>query len=94
MYVKKNTPVAKLLCFSVGHCSFSEAIIKQIHTLIIMDRLEDCGFYHRIPVRIMCAYHTLPALVMVPNLMEEYIKGFEVSKLHPTEKSSTVPPEV
>ena len=37
---------------------FSETIIKQIHTLVLMDRPEDRGIYRRIPVRIMGAYHT------------------------------------
>ena len=36
--------------------SFSESIIKQIHTLVLMDRPEDRGVYRRIPVRIMGAY--------------------------------------
>lgn len=31
---------------------FSERVIKQIHTLVLMDRPEDRGIYRRIPVRI------------------------------------------
>lgn len=64
---------------------FSENIIKQIHTLVLMDRPEDRGIYRRIPVRIMGAYHTPPDPVMVPELMEKLIKEFEASKLHPIE---------
>lgn len=39
---------------------FSGSIIKQIHTLVLMDRPEDRGVYRRIPVKIMGAYHTPP----------------------------------
>ena len=49
---------------------FSESIIKQIHTLVLMDRPEDRGVYRRIPVRIMGAYHTPPEPVVVPEQME------------------------
>ncbi len=68
--------------------SFSEAIIKQIHTLVLMDRPEDRGIYRRIPVRIMGAYHTPPDPIMVPELMEKLVKEFETSKLHPIERAA------
>ena len=67
---------------------FSETIIKQIHTLVLMDRPEDRGIYRRIPVRIMGAYHTPPDPIMVPELMETFVKEFEVSKLHPIEHAA------
>ena len=67
---------------------FSEAIIKQIHTLVLMDRPEDRGIYRRIPVRIMGAYHTPPDPIIVPELMEKLVKEFEISKLHPIEKAA------
>jgi len=37
---------------------FTEYIIKQIHTLVLMDRPEDRGVYRRIPVRIMGAFQS------------------------------------
>ncbi len=67
---------------------FSEAIIKQIHTLVLMDRPEDRGIYRRIPVRIMGAYHTPPDPITVPELMGKLVKEFEVSKPHPIEKAA------
>ena len=67
---------------------FSEAIIKQIHTLVLMDRPEDRGIYRRIPVRIMGAYHTPPDPIIVPELMEKLVKEFEISKLHPIERAA------
>lgn len=68
--------------------SFSETIMKQIHTLVLMDRPEDRGIYRRIPVRIMGAYHTPPDPIMVPELMERLVKEFQDSKLHPIERAS------
>lgn len=67
---------------------FSEAIIKQIHTLVLMDRPEDRGIYRRIPVRIMGAHHIPPDPVMVPQMMENLITDFVKKKLHPIESAA------
>ena len=67
---------------------FSEAIIKQIHTLVLMDRPEDRGIYRRIPVRIMGAYHTPPEPTVVPEMMENLIDEFAKKKLHPIENAA------
>lgn len=68
---------------------FSEHIIKQIHTLVLMDRPEDRGIYRRIPVRIMGAYHTPPDPVLVPEQMEQLIVEFRGNrKLHPVERAA------
>jgi len=67
---------------------FSESVIKQIHTLVLMDRPEDRGVYRRIPVRIMGAYHTPPEPVLVPEQMENLIKEFSKKKLHPIESAA------
>lgn len=67
---------------------FSEAVIKQIHTLVLMDRPEDRGIYRRIPVRIMGAYHTPPESVLVPELMEKLVKEFKDTKMHPLESAA------
>ncbi len=68
--------------------TFSEFIIKQIHTLVLMDRREDRGIYRRIPVRIMGAYHEPPAPALVPELMEKLVKEFDNKKLHPIESAA------
>lgn len=67
---------------------FSEYIIKQIHTLVLMDRPEDRGVYRRIPVRIMGAFHEPPEPLIVPELMETLIKEFNNKKLHPIESAA------
>ena len=68
---------------------FSERIIKEIHTLVLMDRPEDRGIYRRIPVRIMGAYHVPPDPVLVPEQMERLVAEFEGNKkLHPIERAA------
>lgn len=68
---------------------FSEQIIKQIHTLVLMDRPEDRGIYRRIPVRIIDAYHVPPDPVLVPEQMERLVAEFEGNKkMHPIEHAA------
>jgi len=67
---------------------FTEHIIKQIHTLVLMDRPDDRGIYRKIPVRIMEAFHVPPEPVMVPELMENLIKEFSNKKMHPIENAA------
>lgn len=67
---------------------FSEYVIKQIHTLVLMDRPEDRGVYRRIPVRIMGAYHTPSDPILVPEQMEQLIREFASKKLHPIERAA------
>ena len=67
---------------------FSGSIIKQIHTLVLMDRPEDRGVYRRIPVKIMGAYPTPPEPVVVPEQMEKLVKEFSKKKLHPIESAA------
>lgn len=68
--------------------AFSETVIKQIHTLVMMDRPEDRGLYRRIPVRIMGAFHEPPLPVMVPELMERLSAEFSDAKLHVIERAA------
>ena len=62
---------------------FSERIIKEIHSLVLMDRPEDKGVYRRIPVRIMGAYHEPPQPYLVAPQMEQLVAEFAKTKLHP-----------
>lgn len=52
---------------------FSEYVIKSIHSLVLMDRVEDRGVYRRIPVRIMGAFHEPPQPYLVEPMMNELI---------------------
>lgn len=67
----------------------SEKVIKEIHSLVLMDRREDRGVYRRVPVTIMGANHTPPQPYLVPSLMEQLItKYLQMSSLHIVERVS------
>jgi Fic family protein len=68
----------------------SEKIIKEIHSLILIDRREDSGVYRRIPVRIMGATHEPPQPYLISKLMETLISEYEEMKnnLHPVHYSA------
>jgi excisionase family DNA binding protein len=68
----------------------TERIIKEIHSLVLMDRREDGGVYRKIPVRILSATHEPPQPYMVPKLMEELLGEHLVmqKKLHVIEMVS------
>ena len=53
--------------------SLSEKMIKDIHSLVLMDRREDRGIYRKIPVRILGASNEPPQPYLVPIKMEELI---------------------
>jgi Fic family protein len=67
---------------------FSEAFIKQIHALVLMDQPQDRGIYRRIPVRIMGVYQVPPDPVLVPELMEKLLLEFSNKKMHPIESAA------
>lgn len=54
--------------------NFSEKLIKEIHSLVLMDRWEDRGVYRKIPIRIMGAANEPPQPYLVPVLMEKLIE--------------------
>lgn len=66
----------------------SEKIIKDIHSLVLMDRPNDKGVYRSIPVRIMGAHHEPPQPYIVPVRMEQLISGFGKTRRHPIESSA------
>ncbi|MFX0561183.1 Fic family protein [Tepidibacillus infernus] len=67
----------------------SEKVIKEIHSLVLMDRREDRGIYRRIPVTIMGAIHTPPEPYLVPVQMEQLIMHYEqLSSLHVVERTA------
>lgn len=68
--------------------AFSEKTIKELHSLVLMDRPEDKGVYRRIPVRIMGAYQEPPQPYLVPQQMEDLIAGFSKTKAHPIESTA------
>ena len=65
----------------------SERIIKEIHSLVLIDSPEDRGVYRRIPVRIMGARQEPPQPYLVPDKMEQLIAKHKetVNTMHPVE---------
>ncbi|NLB40950.1 MAG: Fic family protein [Clostridiales bacterium] len=65
----------------------SEKIIKDIHSLVLIDRPEDKGIYRSIPVQIMGAYQEPPQPYLVSSMMEDLISGHN-KKCHPIESAA------
>lgn len=65
--------------------AISEKVIKDIHSLVLMDRPDDKGVYRRIPVTIMGAYHEPPQPYLVPVRMEQFVAAQKETKRHPIE---------
>lgn len=57
--------------------ALSEAVIKNIHSLVLMNRPEDKGVYRRIPVRIMGAYTEPVQPYLIEPKMNELLKANE-----------------
>jgi Fic family protein len=66
----------------------SEHFIKELHSLVLMDRPEDKGTYRRIPVRILGAAHTPPQPYLVGPEMERLIRETATSRVHPIEAAA------
>lgn len=65
----------------------SEKIIKEIHSLVLMDKREDRGIYRRVPVTIMGAANTPPQPYQVPYLMEQLMREYQqMAPLHIIER--------
>ena len=58
----------------------SEAVIKNIHALVLMNRPDDKGVYRRIPVRIMGAYTEPVQPYMIEPRMTELLSANEERK--------------
>ncbi len=66
----------------------SEKVIKDIHSLVLMDRPQDRGVYRRIPVKILGAKVEPPQPYIVGIKMEELMRDYSNidNKLHDIEK--------
>jgi len=63
--------------------AFSERVVREIHSLVLLDKPEDRGVYRRIPVRIVGAYHEPPQPYLVPVQMERLIAESAEDRRHP-----------
>jgi Fic family protein len=68
--------------------AISEKVIKDVHSLVLMDRPEDKGMYRSIPVQVMGAFKEPPQPYLVPVQMEQLIHGLANDKRHPIERAA------
>ena len=62
-------------------CALDEKIIKNIHSLVLIDRREDRGIYRRIPVKIMGAYTEPVQPYLIESKMSELLAANEERKI-------------
>lgn len=60
----------------------SERIIREIHSLVLINKPEDKGVYRRIPVKIMGAHHEPPQPYLVPAQMERLLADLSRNNRH------------
>lgn len=66
----------------------SEKVIKEIHSLVLMDRPDVKGTYRRLPVKIAGTRQELPQPFLVPKLMEELLAESAKYKRHIIEQAA------
>lgn len=60
-----------------ANTELSERVIKDIHTLVLMNDRENRGVYRSVPVRIIGAKHTPPPPYQVPELIEQLLIDYK-----------------
>lgn len=63
-----------------ANAPLSEAVIKDVHALVLMDDRENRGVYRSVPVTISGALHTPPQPYLVPVQMEQLIADYAEMK--------------
>lgn len=65
----------------------SEKVIKDIHSLVLLDKREERGIYRRVPVNIIGAVHMPPQPYLIPAQMEQLVLRYEqLSSRHVIER--------
>lgn len=60
----------------------TESVVKQIHSLVLMDKREDRGIYRRVPVRIVGARHEPVQPYLIQPKMEQLLADYAASREH------------
>lgn len=60
----------------------TESVVKQIHSLVLMDKREDRGIYRRVPVRIVGARHEPVQPYLIQPKMEQLLADYAASGEH------------
>lgn len=71
-----------------GKVAISERIIKEIHSLVLINRPDDKGVYRRIPVRIIGAENQPPQPYLIPAQMEQLIASQKGNRRHSIENAA------
>jgi len=61
-------------------CPLTESIIRQIHSLVLMDDAANRGIYRSVPVRILGALHEPPQPYLIAPQMEALLRDYTVQK--------------
>lgn len=78
-----------MLTLVSGDDPLTERVIKELHSLVLIDRPQDKGVYRRIPVSISGASHTPPQPYLIEPQMEQLVADFNnKSHVHPLERIS------
>ena len=69
-----------IVALADAHSPLTERVIKDIHSLVLMDDAMNKGVYRSVAVRILGANHTPPQPYLVPVQMEQLIADYETMK--------------
>lgn len=69
-----------ILSLANANTALTERVIKDIHSLVLMNDASNRGVYRGIPVTIMGAVHTPPQPYLVPVQMEQLIQDYDKMK--------------
>lgn len=63
-----------------SNTELTERVVKEIHSLVLMNDLENRGVYRSLPVTIMGAVHTPPQPYLIPVQIEDLFNDYKVIK--------------
>ncbi len=66
----------------------NEELIKNIHSLVLLDKPEYKGVYRHMPVKVLGAFHLPPEPYKISNKIFKLLDEFSKSKAHPIEKAA------
>lgn len=71
---------AYMVTLADRNAPLTERVIKELHSLVLMDDAENRGVYRSVPVRIVGASHVPPQPYLVPVQMEQLLADYEQEK--------------
>lgn len=76
-----------VIALADANTALTERVIKEIHSLVLMNDANNRGVYRSVPVNILGAAHTPPQPFLVPVQIEALLKDYDDMKqdMHPIE---------